>query len=888
MKVKSVRKIHHELAVPVYDVVEVENNHNFLIAGENCTLVASNCDEINFSQAGVKDVNKAKQRMKDLYNTISARVKGTFRMNGEVYGKIFAVSSKRGDSDFMESYIQQQLEAGAGDHMYVSDAPQWEVLPSSMFSPGKFYIAVGDRHKKGFVVPDNQTFPEALDDLRNQGYKLLTPPIDMRPEFLADFDIALRDLAGISVIGALSFITQDAITRCINTERKNPFYNDILQIGTKDSYTIEEFFHIKEVPSEYKRMPMFIHLDLSITTDRTGVSGVCINGRKDITDNESGKLASFPTFGHVFSVALEAPRGDRIPYSKIVTFIKWLRDQGFNIAGISRDTFQSEYVGQMLTEMGFDVTVRSLDRTPDGYIALRSVLLEQRIDMLDVQLLQDEMVHLQRDANTGKIDHPVGGCFTGDTKVRLVDGRSLTILKLMQEQEYRTNWVYTINESTLKIEPKRIKSVHQTKITKELVRMTLDNGEVITCTPDHRFMLRDGTYEEAQNLFEGCSLMPLYTKISDKGLQGYRMYYEPLEDKWHYEHRKFCICEKLLKDHVIHHQNYNKLDNCPSNLKQLTRSQHEIIHNNNTHDYTKTSEGLKLWYKSIEGTDIEKARNTKCRESTITYYKQVGRYRQDSARKRIECIESIFGVCWDELSTSERNSYGGRYARYLDDSISKRCSEKLSKLHKEGKFLNAELAISDRIWYTNGKDNLYIKSYESPPEGFYRGRTLSKDNLQKMKDGRSNWTEEQWKEYKQKQRVNTSNRIWITNGSVDKYILKDSEIPGGFYRGRSKVGKNHQVISIEFIHFPCKVYDLTIEDNPNFALDSGVFVHNSKDTSDSFAGAIWNAILTNPPIPVPVKNVAKAMQNINLNMNRGRNTQLPSMFGQYNKFGGRK
>ena len=367
------------------------------------------CDEINFSQAGVKDVNKAKQRMKDLYNTISARVKGTFRMNGEVYGKIFAVSSKRGDSDFMEAYIQQQLEAGAGDHMYVSDAPQWEVLPKSMFSPGIFYIAVGDRHKKGFVVPDNQTFPEALDDLRNQGYKLLTPPIDMRPEFLADFDIALRDLAGISVVGALSFITQDAITRCINTERKNPFYNDILQIGTKDSYTIEEFFHIKEVPSEYKRMPMFIHLDLSITTDRTGVSGVCINGRKDITDNESGKLASFPTFGHVFSVALEAPRGDRIPYSKIVTFIKWLRDQGFNIAGISRDTFQSEYVGQMLTEMGFDVTVRSLDRTPDGYIALRSVLLEQRIDMLDVQLLQDEMVHLQRDANTGKIDHPVGG-----------------------------------------------------------------------------------------------------------------------------------------------------------------------------------------------------------------------------------------------------------------------------------------------------------------------------------------------------------------------------------------------------------------------------------------------------------------------------------------------
>ena len=365
-------------------------------------------DEINFSKAGVKDVNKAKQHMKDTYNTVSARVKGTFRMNGQVYGKIFAISSKRSDSDFMEAYVEEQMNAGAGDHMYVDDKPQWEVLPPSMFSKEKFYIAVGDRHRRGFVVPDNQTSPEALQELRDQGYRLLQPPIDMKSDFIADFEIALRDLAGISTVGALSFITQEAITACINKSRRNPFYSDILQIGVKDNYTIEEFFHAEVIPPELRRCPIFIHIDLSLNTDKTGISAVCISGRKDI-EGADGKKISQPTFTHLFSVALEAPRGSKIPYAKITEFICWLRKSGFNIVKLSRDQFQSEYMAQLLEAQGFDVSKLSLDRTPDGYMALRSILLEERVDMLDVKLLQDELVHLQRDGVTGKIDHPLGG-----------------------------------------------------------------------------------------------------------------------------------------------------------------------------------------------------------------------------------------------------------------------------------------------------------------------------------------------------------------------------------------------------------------------------------------------------------------------------------------------
>lgn len=365
-------------------------------------------DEINFSQAGIKDVNKAKERMRNTYNTVAARVKGTFKHGGEVFGKIFGVSSKRSDSDFMEAYVQEQMDAGAGEHMYISDAPQWEVLPPETFSKERFYIAVGGRHQKSFVVPDNQSFPEALNDLKSQGYMLLNPPVDMKSDFLADFNVALRDLAGIAVAGTMSFITQESLTKVISKERRNPFYSDILQIGVRDNMTIEEYFHLDEVLPNLKKTPIFIHLDLSLNHDRTGISGGGITGRKDVSD-KGGKTISLPFLSHMFSVAIEAPRGDKIPYAKIVAFICWLRRQGFNIARISRDQFQSEYLGQQLEAEGFTVDKISLDRTPDGYIALRSVIWEERIDMLDSKLLQDELIHLQYDSVTSKVDHPVGG-----------------------------------------------------------------------------------------------------------------------------------------------------------------------------------------------------------------------------------------------------------------------------------------------------------------------------------------------------------------------------------------------------------------------------------------------------------------------------------------------
>jgi DNA gyrase subunit B len=93
-----------------------------------------------------------------------------------------------------------------------------------------------------------------------------------------------------------------------------------------------------------------------------------------------------------------------------------------------------------------------------------------------------------------------GGCFSGDTQVALVDGRNLSFLELIDESaQGKTNYCYTIQENGhIGVAP--IVNPRKTKTLAQVIEVTLDNGEKITCTPDHRFRLADGTYKEAQRL----------------------------------------------------------------------------------------------------------------------------------------------------------------------------------------------------------------------------------------------------------------------------------------------------------------------------------------------------------------------------------------------------
>lgn len=109
-----------------------------------------------------------------------------------------------------------------------------------------------------------------------------------------------------------------------------------------------------------------------------------------------------------------------------------------------------------------------------------------------------------------------GGCFSGETKVALADGRNLSFIELEKEWDGgKINYCYTIKEDgSIAIE--KITHPRATKKNVPVLEVILDNSEKITCTPDHKFMLRDGSFVEAKNLIPEASLMPLRRKLSEE------------------------------------------------------------------------------------------------------------------------------------------------------------------------------------------------------------------------------------------------------------------------------------------------------------------------------------------------------------------------------------
>lgn len=216
-------------------------------------------------------------------------------------------------------------------------------------------------------------------------------------------------------------------------------------------------------------------------------------------------------------------------------------------------------------------------------------------------MLEDYFFAQTADGRGSKVDTLPGGdnlgCFTLDTKVKLLDGRDLSIAEISDEiSSGSTLWTFSAHPITGEVAPGKISWAGKTKTNQKVIKIILDNGESIQCTTDHKFPILGRGFVSAEDLEVGTSLMPVYTQrnqISKHKKLDYEQVYCNHTREWKYTHRMIMqflknngICTTMvfneaLKDepkNTIHHINHDRYNNSPENLTWMNFKDHTEYH----------------------------------------------------------------------------------------------------------------------------------------------------------------------------------------------------------------------------------------------------------------------------------------------------------------------
>ena len=370
-------------------------------------------DEVSFQPN--QDVEKQKEKAKDLVNAAAIRMQSRF-MKGDKNPTILVVaSSKRTEQSTMDTFIQTRKDMDSKTTLIV-DEPHW-VIRTDKNSDKKFKVAIGNKVLASEVVPLDATEKD-IQIYRDRGYNILDVPIGYYEQFIEDIDKSLQDIAGISTTSSSRYISGVRLKDTKDTSLKNPFRQDVIEVGNGSDDTAQyyDFFDLSCVPEDRKEKPLYIHLDMSISGDKTGIGGVWIIGSKPHKEGEPDSRDGL--FQLAFSVSIKAPKGHQVSFEKNRQFIYWLKEQGFNIKGVSADTFQSYDLLQALQARNYNTEIISVDRITDRvclpYQFFKNVIYENRIKMYDSVLLTEEIIGLERNNNNGKIDHAPTGVNSKD------------------------------------------------------------------------------------------------------------------------------------------------------------------------------------------------------------------------------------------------------------------------------------------------------------------------------------------------------------------------------------------------------------------------------------------------------------------------------------------
>ncbi|MBL8162774.1 MAG: DNA gyrase subunit B [Anaerolineae bacterium] len=438
-----------------------------------------------------------------------------------------------------------------------------------------------------------------------------------------------------------------------------------------------------------------------------------------------------------------------------------------------------------------------------------------------------------------------GGCFSGETRVALADGRNLSFAELVAEQaEGKTHFCYTIRHDG-KIGLEQIINARITKRNAAVIRVTLDNGEQIVCTPDHRFMLRDGSYKAAADLTPDDSLMPLYRKLSDKRekgitINGYEMTWDPRSETWLFTHmladwynRWQGVYDEDAGDHC-HHLDFNKLNNSPTNIQRMTSADHLELHRTHASRTLHKPETIEKSREVRQGDEFRARMSERMRQPQT----QVILSEQAKAQWEDEAYKAYMKAKWLEFYQS----------------------------NPDYQQKNAETLFQAQLEYWSRPENRQERSeqvrayFEEHPEARDALSHQAKAQWQdeQLLAWRSQKTSEQWTDEFRASRKDALNRTYylktmsalkqisVSQGRLnveayqqlrlqtrDRSLLRFDKFCERYFHGNevelqeALENYNHRITAIEPLGERMDVYDIEVPHTHNFALASGVFVHNS-------------------------------------------------------------
>jgi len=255
-------------------------------------------------------------------------------------------------------------------------------------------------------------------------------------------------------------------------------------------------------------------------------------------------------------------------------------------------------------------------------------------------------------------------CFHGDTMVAVADGRNAVTIKQLAE-EGKDVPVYTVSPITGMVEIKWGRNPRVTGYDKELLEIKFSDGTDVKVTPDHRFLLMNGDTKEAKDLIFGDSI-PSFTKraepiVKNKNKLYYRVHCDTnnhnknkvfehrLISKFHQPEKWDSIYNEGKKDGwikgglVIHHKDYNGLNNSIENLEIMRFKDHNKFHAE--HDF-KGENNPMFGKKHSEETKNKIGAETKKRnensEYRSTWINKINESFTDERKSKISTHRTIF------------------------------------------------------------------------------------------------------------------------------------------------------------------------------------------------------------------------------------------------------